>query len=85
MLLMKNDELIVEFLARIMAIVGQMRPYGGQILDKTIVAKVLRSLTAKFDHVVVAIEEAKDLFVLSVDKLMGSLQAHVARINQSME
>ncbi|XP_040942243.1 receptor-like protein 9DC3 [Gossypium hirsutum] len=48
-------------------------------------AKVLRSLTTKFDHVMAAIEETKDLSVLSVDELMGSLQSHEARINRSIE
>lgn len=44
-----------------MAIVSQMRAYGEQISDETIVAKVLRNLTLKFDHVVAATEELKDL------------------------
>ena len=39
----------------------------------------------KFDHVVASIEEAKNLSILSVDELMGSLQAHEARINRSVE
>ena len=62
-----------------------MQTYGEKISDEMIVAKVLRSLTPKFDHVVAAIEEAKDLSILSVDELMGSLQAHEARINRSLE
>ena len=55
-LVMKNDESIADFLSRAMAIVSQMRSYGEQISDETIVAKALRSLTPKFDHVVAAIE-----------------------------
>lgn len=42
---MKNDESIADFLSREMVVVGQMRAYREQILDETIVAKVLRSLT----------------------------------------
>ncbi|XP_037493577.1 uncharacterized protein LOC119370128 [Jatropha curcas] len=72
-------------LSRAMAIVNQMHAYGEQISNETIVAKMLRSLTLKFDLVVAAIEEAKDLSVLSVDELMGSLQAHESRINRSSE
>jgi hypothetical protein len=84
-LIMKNGESIADFLSRAMAIVSQMRSYGEQISDEIIVAKVLRSLTPKFDHVVAAIEEAKDLSVLTIDELMGSLQAHEVRINRSLE
>ena len=82
-LLMTNDESIADFLSRAMAIVSQMRTYGEKISDETIVAKVLRSLTPKFDYVVAAIEEAKNLSIVSIDELMGSLQAHEARINRA--
>ncbi|KAJ0047654.1 hypothetical protein Pint_15564 [Pistacia integerrima] len=70
---------------RAMAIVGQMRSYGKMISDQMIVAKVLRSVTPKFDHVVAAIKESKDLSIFSFDELMGSLQTHELRINRSLE
>ncbi|GKA34874.1 hypothetical protein Tco_0721303 [Tanacetum coccineum] len=38
----------------------------------------------RFDHVVAAIEESKDLSVLSFDELVGFLQAYEARINRSV-
>jgi hypothetical protein len=47
--------------------------------------KVLRSLTTKFDHVVATIEESKDLSTYTFDELMGTLQVHETRLNQSEE
>jgi len=82
-LMMKGNEPVQDFLSRAMAIISQMRSYGDQITDQTVVEKILRSLTPKFDHVVAAIEESKDLSKFSFDELMGSLQAHETRINRS--
>ncbi|XP_039131784.1 uncharacterized protein LOC120268441 [Dioscorea cayenensis subsp. rotundata] len=68
-----------------MAIINQMRVFGDNITDQTVVEKVLRSLTPHFDHVVEAIEESKNLTQLSIDELSGSLQAHEVRLNKSAE
>ena len=54
-------------------------------MNQTIVEKVLRSLTPKFDHVLAAIEESNDLSTLSSNDLMGYLQTHESRINRLME
>jgi hypothetical protein len=47
--------------------------------------KVLRSLTTKFDHVVAANEESKNLSTYSFNELMGPLQAHEVRLLRSKE
>lgn len=60
---MKGGESVQDFLTRVSAIVNQMLAYGEEVADKTVVAKVLRSLTPKFDHVLTAIEESKVLFI----------------------
>ncbi|GJY66280.1 hypothetical protein Tco_0468518, partial [Tanacetum coccineum] len=80
-ILANNDH--KEYLAKISSIMSQMRSYGDSITDETVVAKVLTSLTPKFDDVVAAIEESKDLSIFSFDELMGSLQAHEVRINRT--
>ncbi|GKF53775.1 hypothetical protein Tco_0160685, partial [Tanacetum coccineum] len=80
---MKNHEYVQDFLARVSTVVCHMKSYGEQVSHETMVAKVLRSLTPKFDHVVAAIEESNDLSKFSFNESMGSLQAHEARINRS--
>ncbi|XP_074362887.1 uncharacterized protein LOC141703204 [Apium graveolens] len=56
---------------------------------KKVVHKILRSLPAKFEHVVAAIEISKDLSKLTVDELMCALEANEERIrrfsNQPLE
>ena len=45
--------------------------------------KILRSLVPKFDFMVCAIEESKDLGSLSLDELQSSLLVHEHKINRS--
>lgn len=61
----------------------QIHAYRDKISDEIMVAKALRSLPVKFDHVVTAIEESKDLYTFTFGELIGSLQAHEARINRN--
>ena len=42
-------------------------------------------MSTKFDVVVVAIEEAKDLAKMTVDELTGSLLSHEARIDRNKD
>lgn len=58
---------------RAIAIVSQRKSYEDQITNQTIVVKILRSLISKFNLVITAIEESKNLFKFLFDELMGSL------------
>ncbi|CAL5336102.1 unnamed protein product [Camellia sinensis] len=82
MLRMKVGESVTDYFARTMAIVNKMRIYGDKAEDVTIVEKILRSMTPKFNFVVCSIEESNDVDELSIDELQSSLLVHEQKINQ---
>ncbi|XP_019439046.1 PREDICTED: uncharacterized protein LOC109344747 [Lupinus angustifolius] len=67
------------------ALTNQMKSCGEEIREQLIVEKVLRTLVSKFDHVVVAIEESKDLEQFKIDELQSSLEAHEQRIKERIQ
>jgi len=79
---MKDIELVKDFSSKTTEIINQIKSCGDNISDKRITEKILRSLPQKFEHIVVVIEETKDLSRLSIHELMGSLEAHDQRVNQ---
>jgi len=53
-----------------------MRRNGEALINAWIIEKNLRSLDPRFDYIVITIEESKLVDKLTMDELMGSLQAH---------
>lgn len=79
---MKETESIEEFYIRVIFLLNQMRLNGEVIDDKRVVEKILRSLTRKFEYMVVAIEESKDISDLSLENLLGILESNELRLKQ---
>ncbi|CAL1387934.1 unnamed protein product [Linum trigynum] len=82
MLEMKGGETVNQYFGRVMVFSNAMRSCGEAISDVQIVEKILRTLTEKFNYVVCAIEESKDIDTLSVDALQSSLIVHEQKFSR---
>ncbi|KAH0715204.1 hypothetical protein KY284_008109 [Solanum tuberosum] len=80
---MKEGETVTSYCTRTMEISNKMRFNGLKLNDVTIVEKILRSLSPKYDYVVCSIEESKDIDALSLDELQSSLLVHEQKMNRN--
>ncbi|XP_058770237.1 uncharacterized protein LOC131643896 [Vicia villosa] len=79
---MKEGEKLDSFLGRTLSVVNKMKSNGENMEQSTVVSKILRSLTSKFNYVVCSIEESNDLSILTIDELHGSLLVHEQRMQE---
>jgi hypothetical protein len=80
---MQEDENVSDYCVRVKDVVNKMTTLG-EIVDKEVlIKKVLRSLTPRWNHVPIIIEENKDLSTLQFDHLVGSLMYHEERLIDS--
>ncbi|XP_019455196.1 PREDICTED: uncharacterized protein LOC109356328 [Lupinus angustifolius] len=77
---MEGNEKVDQFFHKVVTHMNVMKACGEKITDQPVVEKILRTLTPNFDHIVVAIEESKNLKVLKIEDLQGSLEAHEQRL-----
>ncbi|XP_038979882.1 uncharacterized protein LOC120109997 [Phoenix dactylifera] len=82
---MKENESVKDYSTRFLELVNQMKVYGEEMSDRKLVEKILISLLEKFDSMVAVIEETKDLFKLSVQKMLGSLKSYKQRLERHSE
>jgi hypothetical protein len=78
---MKSGESVNDYFAQTLTIANKMRMYGEQMSELTVIEKILRSMTSRYDYVVCSIEESHDLDSMTVDELQSSLLVHEQRMN----
>ena len=79
---MKSGESVLDYFSRTMAIANKMRIHGDKMADVTIIEKILRSMTTKFNYVICSIKESKDIDSMSIDELQSSLLVHEQKMNR---
>nr|GEW72238.1 hypothetical protein [Tanacetum cinerariifolium] len=75
----KETEGVSDYITRVQIVVNQLKRNGKNLTNLRVVEKILQSLTDKFENVVCAIEESKDLEDVMIDDLSISLEAHEQR------
>ncbi|XP_017420409.2 uncharacterized protein LOC108330436 [Vigna angularis] len=81
-LVMDESETVVDYFDKVQELVNKMRACKDGISDEYIVDKILRTLSSRFDNVVVAIKETRRKETMEIEELFHSLEAHEFRINE---
>ncbi|XP_014499020.1 uncharacterized protein LOC106760102 [Vigna radiata var. radiata] len=79
---MEEGDRVGDFFSQILTIANQMKTCGEAITNTMIIEKIMRSLQLMFDHIVVAIEESRDLGKLKIEELQSSLEAYEMRMRE---
>ena len=80
---MKEEENITEYLLRVYEIVNAIKYMRGEIKEKEVVEKVLRTLPIIFNPKVSTVEDQDDLDLLKVDEIHGIFSAYETRTEQN--
>ena len=76
---MKDSKDVSSYITCVQKVVNQLKRNGETLTNARVVEKILRSLTNDFENVVCAIEESRNLEEMTIDDLLGSLEAHEQR------
>ncbi|KAL5128551.1 hypothetical protein HKD37_14G040777 [Glycine soja] len=79
---MNDQESLAEYFTRMLILTNQIKNYGDKIEDAMIMDKILRTLTPRFNHIVVTIEQGTNLEGMKVEELQGILEAQEMRLNE---
>lgn len=76
----KCNEGVQDYVTCVGELVNQMKMLGDTVSEAMVVKKVLRSMRPKFNHVVKAIEESRNITRLMLDEIIGYLSSHKMRL-----
>ena len=68
------------YFSETLKIAKSMKACGENIQESVIIAKILQSMTTKFNYVVCSIEESSNMESMTIDELQSSLLVHEQRM-----
>ncbi|XP_026409890.1 uncharacterized protein LOC113304986 [Papaver somniferum] len=84
LLQMETTETISDFFSKTLNLVNDMKNNGDTIEDSSIVEKILKILPEKFESKVTAIEKCNTVATMTLNELLGSLQAYEQRLQEKI-
>ncbi|XP_022853638.1 uncharacterized protein LOC111375079 [Olea europaea var. sylvestris] len=79
---MKESEKVSDYISRVVTVANQMKRFDEDVTNLKVIKKILISVSEKFDHMVTAIEESKDLEDMTIEELSESLEAYEEKLNR---
>lgn len=73
---LSEEKLMTKYITRLETVVNQLSRNRESLSANQVMENILRSLTDDFKNIVCIIGEWKDLSMLSVEELVGSLETH---------
>ena len=80
---MMKNETINDFNSKLCDIANEAFALGEKYPATKLVRKILRSLSERFVYKVTTIDEARDVNIMKLDELMGSLQTFELNLKQN--
>ena len=79
---MKASDSISDYFTRVVTVSNKLKRNGEELKKEKIIVKILRLVDSKFDHIVVTIEETKNLEDMTIEQLQGRLQAYEEKLKK---
>ena len=83
-LIMDNDDLFFDYFGKLSCVVNELRSLGEVIIDAEVAAKLLCSVSSKFDAITTSIEQFQDLETITLEEVIGTLQVHEDKLKARM-
>ena len=81
-LTMGKAETVVDFAMKFTHIVSDLRNLGETMEEKEVVRRFLRATPAKFDTLILSLEQYGELDKVSLDEVIGSLTVHELQLKE---